>query len=232
MALPILETPTYTTTIPSTKKKIEYRPFLVKEEKILMIAQESGDDTQIFNALKNVVKACTFEKVDPNDLTNYDLEYLFLQFRINSIGESSELKLLCPDCETYSNYTLKLDEIQPPVIPEEIKTKIQLNEEIGITLKPINVKDMDKISDDPAKFAETLSLCIDTIFTEKEVFKRDTVSSAELVAFMDSLTHKQVQEIQEFLESQPSLKHEVHFHCAKCEEKKTTVLEGLQTFFE
>ena len=141
MALPKLETPTYETIIPSTGRAIEYRPFLVKEEKILMMAQETQDTAQAIGALKKIISSCTFGKVDPNALTTYDAEFLFLQLRIKSVGESVDFVITDKDTGEDVNVSVDLSEVQVIEPEVELEKTIQLNDSIGLTLKEVTLKD-------------------------------------------------------------------------------------------
>lgn len=231
MALPTLQTSKYKTTIPSTGKSIEFRPFLVKEEKILMIAQESEDTSMILNAMKDIVKNCTFEKVDVDELASYDLEYLFLQLRAKSVGEIIDLQVKCDKCGELNQLQVNLEEVEIKKPTKEVDNKVILENNIGITLKPISVKDVDGISDKVEDFTKTLSLCIDTIFDDNNVYNVKDVSPSELETFVESMSHKHLLMIDEFMKNQPSIIYNGEYTCHSCKKKNTFTLEGLQDFF-
>ncbi len=237
MALPKLETPTYQTTIPSSGKLIDYRPFLVKEEKILMMAQESQDPAQAMVALKRIIKACTFDKINPNELTTYDAEFLFLQLRIKSVGETAEFQLPCRGCNEMQDVKVDLTEVEVDVPEEKPESNIKLSDDVGIILKELTLndavgltgKDMDDIS-------SLVSLVIDSIYDEEKVYKADSVSKKELAEFVDQLNHTQLQKIQTFISAQPAIQKTIAFGCnnkkAGCDGCKTEVtMRGLADFF-
>lgn len=234
MALPKLETPTYSTTIPSTGREIEYRPFLVKEEKILMMAQESQDTAQAISALKKIISSCTFGKVDPNELTTYDAEYLFLQLRIKSVGETVEFQIKCadPDCDGMTDVVVDLSEVEVVQPDVKVDTNIKLNDSIGMTLKEVTLKDAVGLSGkDMDDITGLVSCVIDTIYDEDKVYNVADVSKKELAVFIDSLNHHQLETITTFIQNQPAIKKEVKYTCVKCGKENVIELRGLQDFF-
>lgn len=231
MALPKLETPTYETIIPSTGRAIEYRPFLVKEEKILMMAQETQDTAQAISALKKIISSCTFGKVDPNALTTYDAEFLFLQLRIKSVGES--VSFIITDKETGEdvNISVDLSEVQVVEPDVELETTIQLNDSIGLTLKEVTLKDAIGLSGkDMNDITGLVSVVIDTIFDNEKVYNTNEVSKKELETFIDSLNHTQLEKITTFIQNQPAIQKEINYRL-KDGQEKTITLKGLQDFF-
>jgi len=234
MALPKLETPTYETTIPSTGKTIEYRPFLVKEEKILMMAQESQDTAQAIGALKKIISSCTFGKVDPNELTTYDAEFLFLQLRIKSVGETVEFQIKCsdPDCDGMTDVIVDLTQVDV-IMPEEPPvTNIKLNDNIGMTLKEVTLKDAIGLSGKEMEdITGLVATVIDTIYDDEKVYNVKDVPKKELATFIDSLNHNQLELVTEFIQKQPQIKKEIRYTCVKCGKENVIVLSGLQDFF-
>ena len=228
MALPKLETAKYSVEIPSTKQTIEFRPFLVKEEKILIQAQESGDTDQIIKALKDIIRVCTFEKVKPNDLTLFDLEYIFLQLRARSVGEEVDFKIKCEECDRQNVVTLDLTEVKIKWPEKKIDNKIKLSDSVGVVLRPIRVKDMNKIEGD---ITESIIASIESIYDEDNVYPTDEASKKELVAFVDSLSHSHLEVIQEYIENQPKLEHVLKYTCLHCGHKNEYTLSGLADFF-
>ena len=231
--LPKLETPTYSTVMPSTGDKVEYRPFLVKEEKILMIAQESKDNGAMLKALKNIIKACTFNKVNPNVCTTYDIEYLFLKLRAASVGETAELQFKCEECGEYNKVEVNLNEIEVVYPKEKPETNIKLTENVGIKLKEVEVNDIETLSDitNPENFSKAIASVIDVIYDAEYVYKVKDTSPKEVLAFIDNLSHTHLEKIQDFIENQPMLKHTVEFKCVKCGHENKIELVGLQSFF-
>lgn len=230
MPLPILETAKHTIEVPSTKEKIEFRPFLVKEEKILLQAQSSEDVKEIVKVVKDIIKVCSFEKVKPNELTIYDLEYIFLQLRAISVGENVEFNIKCEECERKNVVSIDLTEVKVQFPETEIEDKLQLNDEVGITLRPIRIKDIDNIGDGE-DIVEGIIASIDTIFDEENVYKTDDVDKKELAEFVDSLSHKNLEDIQKYIENQPKLQHTIKYKCQFCGHENEHVLSGLSDFF-
>ena len=231
MALPKLETPVYETVIPSTGQTIEYRPFLVKEEKILMMAQESKDSAQALQALKKIISSCTFGKVDPNTLTTYDAEYIFLQLRIKSVGETTEFQIKDEETGTPVSVTVDLTEVEVsgPETPPE--SHIKLNDSIGMTLKEVTLKDAIGLTGADLNDVTTLvASVVDTIYDEDTVYKKENISKDELSAFIESMNHKQLELIQNFIQNQPNISKEVTF-TGPTGHVNTITLRGLQDFF-
>jgi len=235
MPLPVLETPKYIFTVPSTKKRIEYRPFLVKEEKILMIAQETKDPDQIVKAIKDIITTCTFEKIDIDKCTNYDIEYLFLKLRAKSIGETATVGVACKECNKPNDVEINLENVNiiyPKVKPSPI---IKITDSVGLTLKPLTLSDSERIgklesSDDILN--QSLISSIETIYDSSNTYSvPNDCSEEELITFIESLNHKQLEAIQEFISGQPALKHTVEFECIHCKHKNKIELEGIQSFF-
>ena len=145
MALPIIESPKYETTVPSTGKKVQYRPYLVKEEKILMIAMESEDQALIVRAMKNVIKACTFDKLDPDKLCTFDIEYLFLKLRAKAVGEVSKVGLKCEKCDKATDVSINLDSIQIDAKSRGVANRILLTDKVGVNLRWPKMSDVETI---------------------------------------------------------------------------------------
>ena len=234
MPLPILESSKYTVTIPSTGKIVEYRPFLVKEEKILLIAQESNDSTQMFSAMKEIIRACTFEKLDINTITSYDLEYIFLKLRSKSIGENTEINLECSACKTPNPVSIIIDEIEVKIDPKASKT-VMLTDTVGINLRHIRVKDMALLADDKKPQSEIINnvvmASIESIFDADNVYPGDKSTPAELTTFINSLTRAQMSKIESFIESTPKVQKDVSFKCTSCAHDNTINISGTQSFF-
>jgi len=237
MMLPILETPKFETMIPSSKKVVEFRPYLVKEEKILMIALESNDERQMLRAMKEVIRACTFDKINPDDLAIFDLEYLFLKLRAKSVGENVTLQVKCKTCDGSTPVDINIDEVEVKFPNgKDIKKSIWLTENVGITLRPISIKSLSRLdlpdpSDKTARIMELLAASIETIFDREKVYPVEDVSKEEIMAFIDSLNRAQIGKIEEFVTSLPKLEKEIKFTCAKCTGQSEITLSGIQSFF-
>ena len=239
MPLPILETPKYTLIIPSTKKQVEYRPYLVKEEKILMLAMESEDEKQMILAVKDIVRTCTFEKLNPDELTTVDLEYIFLKLRSKSVGEISTVALKCQtaECNGSVNAEINLESIEPTTNGANVSNRIQLADKIGMTLRPMSVRALSRLSggDENRSKADQITTLIissiESIYDEKAVHRAEDYSIEDLSAFVDSLSTQHLQKIRAYIESLPRLSKELHYNCPKCKAKNTITLIGLQSFF-
>ena len=231
--LPKLETPTYSVVLPSTGEQVEYRPFLVKEEKILMIAQESNDNSAMMKALKNIIKACTFNKVNPSKCTTYDIEYLFLKLRAVSVGETAELQFKCEECGEYNTVEINLNDIELVYPDENPETDIKLTDNVGIKLKPVSVDDVETLSDinNPKNFTKAIAAVIDVIYDQENVYKVSDTSEKEVLEFIDNLSHTHLEKIQGFIEKQPQLKYTVEYTCSKCGHENKVELIGMQSFF-
>lgn len=235
MPLPVLETPTYELTVPSTKKKVKFRPFLVKEEKVLMIAQETKDQKTIINAMKDIIKACTFDKLEPNDLTMYDLELIFLKLRAKSVGETVDLNIPCEKCSHKVEYNVNLDQVKVQYPKKKIDSNIKLTDTIGVKLKHLMIKDADKLKDGPSSAADNmmnlLRICIDSIYDQNMVYGATDVTPKELDDFIDSLSRKHIDKMVEYIENVPKVSEKIEFKCPSCGEDNSIVLEGTESFF-
>jgi len=228
MALPILETTKHTIEVPSTKKKIEIRPFLVREEKILIQAQQSNDDKKILKVIKEIISVCSFEKIKPNDLTLFDLEYIFLQLRAISVGETVQFNIKCEECDKTNIVDIDLTEAKIIWPEDKIDNKIELSDEVGLTLRSIRVKDMDKIEND---LTASIIASIESIYDADNVHMTDEADRKELVEFVDSLSHSHLELIQKYIENQPKLKHTFKYTCIFCGHENEHTLSGLSDFF-
>ena len=236
MALPKLTTPTYELEIPSTDAKIKYRPFLVKEEKILMMAMESKKNPDIVQAVKDIVSECTFNKVELSDLPMFDVEYIFLQIRSKSVGEVSKLKLLCPDDGvTYADLELDLSEVKVQV-GDDHTNKITLDNGMGMIMKYPTIdsfKDSGIQDINATNMLEVIGACIQQIYEEegKKTYDPKDQTQKEVTDFIEQLTTKQFQNVQNFFDTMPKLKHTVELENPKTGVKSEIVLQGLNDFF-
>jgi hypothetical protein len=237
MALPKLTTPTYELEIPSTDEKIKYRPFLVKEEKILMMAMESKKNADIVQAVKDIVKECTFSKIDISSMPMFDVEYVFLQIRSKSVGEVSKLKLLCPDDgKTYADCEVDLNEVKVQV-DEDHTNKIELDNGVGIIMKYPTIDSFREsgIQDiNATNMLEVISTCILQIYEDngKKIFDPKDQTKKELTDFIEQLNTKQFKEVQKFFDTMPKLKHTIKVKNPKTKKESDIVLTGLNDFFE
>ena len=236
MALPKLTTPIYELVVPSTDEKIKYRPFLVREEKILLIAMESGASEDIVQAVKSIVEECTFNKLNLGDMPMFDVEYLFLNIRAKSVGEISNLRLLCPDdSETFAEVEVNLSEVIVQV-EKEHTNKIELTDEMGIYMKYPTIDSFVKtgITEVTAtNMLDVITTCVAQIYDKKgeEVFDAKDQTKEELIEFIEQLNTKQFAELQKFFDTMPKLKHVVKIENPKTKVKSDILLQGLGDFF-
>jgi len=232
MTLPKIVTPTYELEIPSSKEKITYRPFLVKEEKILLLAQEAGEESDILNAIKQIIKNCTFEEVEVENLALFDLEYIFLNIRSKSVGEKVELKLLCDDDgETYADVTIDLDEVTVD-FPKEHTNNIQLTDTISLVMRypQMSALSLTTVSDTETIF-HMIKTSIRQIIDGETIYEQVDFTEEDLDAFIESLTSEHFKNIQEFFQTMPKLKHVVKYKNPKTKKQNKRTLEGLNSFF-
>ena len=240
MTLPVLSVPTYTLEIPSTKKSVKYRPFLVKEEKIILIAMQEMDGKiqVIVDAIKQIIKNCTFGALDTDVLTSYDLEYIFLQLKKKSSGAEVDLAFACQNevagqvCAQVNNIKLNLDDVKLTV-PVNRSNKIMLAGSIGVVLKDPTLEDAAIAqevmkSGDLEKIYEIVYGFIDTIFDGETIYEEYTKD--ELKEFIEALPGDQFQKIRDYFDTAPTLKTDLHIKCKKCGHEETVTLEGLQSF--
>jgi hypothetical protein len=226
MALPVLQVPTYELTLPSNSKKIKFRAFLVKEEKLLMIANETGEESERILAITQIIENCTFGKLDAKVMPAFDVEYLFLKLRSKSIGESVNIKILCPDDkETYVEVTVNLDDIVCKK-PKKNANVIKLDSTVGIILKYPGI--LTKSSDSTV---DAVSELIESIYDGDTVFDSVDFSQEEISKFVESMTQKQLQLIVDFFENIPKIGISVDVINPKTKIKSTVKLEGLDSFF-
>ncbi len=236
MALPKLDVPIYEMTVPSTDEKIKYRPFLIKEEKILLIAMESGESEHIIQAVKQIVAECTFNKIKLGDAPMFDVEYMFLNIRAKSVGEVSKLRVLCQDDgKTYANVEVDLNEIQVQV-NDDHTNKIELTDEMGVVMKyptidSFSTAGISNITAD--NMLDVIVTCIDHIYDKKgeEVFDAKDSTKKELMDFVEQMNTKQFQDVQAFFDSMPKLRHEITVVNPKTKVENIVALSGLNDFF-
>ena len=236
MALPKLEVPIYELTVPSTDEKIKYRPFLIKEEKILLIAMESGANEDVSQAVKQIVSECTFNTLKLGNMPMFDVEYIFLQIRSKSVGEVSKLKILCKDDgETYANVEVDLTEIEVQV-NDDHTNKIELTDEMGVIMRYPTIDSFSTagISDITAdNMLDVIVACIEKIYDKKgeEVYDSKDSSKKELMDFVEQMNTQQFQDVQKFFDSMPKLRHEITVVNPKTKVENKVALSGLNDFF-
>ena len=234
MALPKLDTPTYEVKLPSTGEPIKFRPFLVKEQKVLMMAQESKDTKQMINTMGELVKSCCFESIDIQQIPMFDIEYLFLNMRAKSVGEVISLNLLCEDDgKTRVPVEINIEDIHPQITDEHTNV-IQLTESISLHLRYPLLKDqamlMNESETDVQKVFGMLHQCIEEIRDGDTIYYKTDMTKKDLEQFVDQLSTNQFEDILEFFNSMPKLRHIVEIENPKTKVKNTIVLEGLSDF--
>ena len=234
MALPRIDTPTYQLTLPSTQQKIDFRPFLVREQKIIMMAQESQDEKQMVRAMSDLVTSCTFNKFDVNKLPIFDVEYMFLKIRGKSIGETVDLNLVCPDDgETQVPTKINLEEIEVSMTVGH-SNMIDITDKIKLQLRYPVYSDATQVGglEQSDGVFKLLTRCIDNIIYGDQEYNRVDISDKEIEEFIDQLNTDQFNRIVEFFNTMPKLRHVVQITNPKTKVKSEVVLEGLQNFLE
>lgn len=233
MALPKLASAKYELTLPSTGEKIEFRPFLVKEEKALMLAQQSGKDSDIMRALKDVINACTFDKIKAETLPTFDLEYMFINLRAKSVGEIVDLTVTCPDDGT-TTVDVKVDLMKIQCVKEVgHDNNIKITDNIGIIMDYPKVDSIQSLSNGDeieAMFAVVKS-CIRQIYDSENVYEKTDMDKSELDEFVESMSHEQFEKVQEFFNTMPKVKHPIKVKNPNTGVESEVVLEGMQDFF-
>lgn len=237
MALPIINTPTFEITIPSTKKKVKFRQFLVKEEKALLIAQQSGETSSMLHTLKDIIRACSNDKLEVESLSTFDIEYIFCQLRAKSVGEIVELVFNCLACkDPKGTVKIPIDISSIEVnFPKNHTKNIKITDTIGMNMKYPSFELLDKIgevdkNDIDAMFDVVIS-SIDSIYDDSEVYPAKDQSKSDLKQFIDNLTQDQFSKVQEFFNTIPSLEKTIEFKCPNCGHEHKEVLKGLNSFF-
>ena len=237
MPLPKIATPTYELVLPSTGKKIKYRPFLVKEEKVLVLALESEDVTQITNAIKAILKDCISTRIKIDNLPTFDIEYLFLNIRAKSVGEALDLVVTCPDDgETTVPVKVFIDEIEV-LQDEDHSTDISLDGNLTLRMKYPSLDEFIKNNFDfneenqMDQSFQLIASCIDKIYSDEEVWATADCTKKEVNEFLESMNSSQFKLIEKFFETMPKLQHTIEVTNPKTKVKSEVVLEGLASFF-
>ena len=234
MALPKLNTsPKYEMVIPSSKQTVRYRPYLVKDEKVLLMAFESNDSSQARNAIIDTILVCIDEDVKRETLTTFDVEYMFTQIRSKSVGETSKVNVKCEKCETLNAVTINLAEVELDT-PESVNNEIELTPEVSIELSypsADSLINIDKEATNAEKILATIVASIDAIKTEEERVSSKDVTKKEIEEFVDSMTGEQFSNLAEYVKNIPTLKENVEFVCENCGHNNSRELVGFTDFF-
>ena len=237
MTLPKINTPEYRLNVPSTDEEIRFRPFLVKEEKVLLVAQETGTDKATYDAIRTIIKSCTLDEIDIDKLPLFDMEYIFLNIRAKSVGEIAKLKVKCPDDEkTEVEIEVDLSKIQVEMNKDH-DARIKLTDDIGVLMAYPNFGTVTNQSIETPKGQETeklfdmISDCMYQIWHGEETYDVIDYSKKERKAFLDSLNHQQFEKLQNFFETMPTLKHDVDVTNPKTNVTSKITLQGINAFF-
>ena len=234
MALPKLnDSPKYEMVIPSLKQTVRYRPYLVKEEKVLLMAFESNDSSQAMNAIIDTILVCVDENIKRETLTTFDVEYMFTQIRSKSVGETSKVNVKCEKCETLNAVTINLAEVELDT-PESVNNEIELTPEVSIELSypsADSLINIDKEATQAEKILATIVASIDVIKTEEERVSTKDVTKKEVEEFVDGMTGEQFSNLAEYVKNIPTLKENVEFVCENCGHNNSRELVGFTDFF-
>lgn len=231
MALPIVKTATYKTKLPSTGKVIEYRPFLVKEEKILLMLGETKDQKELSRNIKNLLSSCIITDIDVETLTTFDIEYLFLVLRAKSVGEEVSLFIPCQECQKKTPVDVNLEkDIFVDNQKKKTDFKIPISSNVGLVMKYPNIE-MVEMDDKETDSIDMIIACLDSIYDESTVHNLNDYTKEEIREFIQSLSVKDMQKVQQFFETLPKVKCSLDFMCQSCKAQNKFELEGLSNFF-
>ena len=237
MTLPIINAPEYKLRVPSTDEELTYRPFLVKEEKLLLIAQETGTEDATYRAIKNIIESCCHGKVELDKLPLFDMEYIFLNIRAKSVGEVATLKITCPDDkETTVDIEVDLTKVQVQM-DETHDARIQISEKpnIGVLMSYPSIDTLghsvDTKKKDADRLFEMIANSLYQIWHDEETFDAMDYTLKEKMTFLESLSHQQFEKMQKFFETMPSLKHDIEVTNPKTNVTSTVTLQGMNDFF-
>lgn len=234
MALPKLSVPQYMVELPSTGEKISMRPYLVREEKVLLVALESKDAVQIQQAVRNLIMSCCDIK-DVGKLTSFDIEFLFLNLRAKSVGEKIKIGMKCEECETMNDIEINIDDIKVSNLDVEKTFMLDQQKKIGMTLRYPTMDSLENIDlnklDTVQGLMDLVVASVDTIFDDDNVYNADEETKEDLVDFVESFGSEQFKMIQDFFTNVPAMSYEDTFCCTNCQHENTIGLKGLQSFF-
>ena len=231
MNIPMIKVPKFTTTLPYSGEKIEFRPFLVKEEKVLLLANESEKTEDAVQALKDIIEACTFNKVQISNYCLADMQWLFLQIRGKSIGEEIDVYLICGECEAKQLHTMNVSEFETVVTPAS--NLISIDGATKVELKYPTLEHYAALyeTDSEETIYKIVANCITKIYNEDEVFVNEGDNELELLEFIDNLTPEQFAPFEKFFKNMPVLHKKVVYACKKCETENTLTVDGINHFF-
>jgi len=218
-------------TLPIAKMSVKYRPFLVKEEKILLVALQSGNPNQIIDAIRNMVLACTEGKLDTQKIAAADANHAMLQIRGKSIGEELKPTVKCTKCDGKTPVRINIESIQTQVIRDEKPNTVKINDDVSLVLRYPTIHDLDVTKDEASMIFEMAYSCIDKILYKDEIYERGSVQEDDVNLFIESLLPEQFKQITDYLQSAPSVKYDFPFKCPNCGNEMNVVLENTLDFF-
>ncbi len=240
--LPKIDVPVYETTLISTGKKIRFRPFLVKEQKIFLMASQSDDAKEVVTAIKQVISNCILDDIEVDKLPTFDLENIFMQLRARSVGEKVELNYVCNNpiktssdeekpCGGKIKLFLDLFDVKPTIDPEHDK-KIELTPKLGIVMKYPTFEILNSLNiESQADLLKLIVACIDYVYDDEQIYYAKDTTEEELIEFIENMQQSDIQKIEKFFQTIPKISKSLDFHCTKCGYKETMVIEGIQNFF-
>lgn len=236
MALPQINNSRYEVVIPSTGQKVSYRPYLVKEEKVLMMAMESNDSKMIMNATIDIIKACVFDDINIDELAMFDIETLFVALRAKSVGERIDLSVKCDECDGRNDIQIDFDDIKTPEV-KETESVIMITDKVGVTMRYPSYSDIAEIDGnnnedvDINAALKVIVACIKNIFDEDAVYDAKNETKKSLTDFVESLSNAQFIKLSQFFSESPALTYDLKYDCIHCKTHNETELKGLQSFF-
>lgn len=228
MPLPIMNTPTFKVKLHSLSNEVEFRPFLVKEEKILILAQESNEPKEMIKAMQDIVTSCSNGAVDGRELPFFDLQNAFIQLRSQSIGNMTDFILICGECGHKTETTLDLNSLTVDY-PDNHTNKIMLSDSVGVFMK---YPKAEILVDDETPAFDLVVSCVDKIFDQDEIYNAEDEGKEEVEKFINSLSTQQFEKIVEFFQTSPRLEKTIDYTCIKCETENTVLIDGVENFFE
>lgn len=229
--LPVSQIPQYSTTLPVSGIVAKFRPFVVKEEKILLLALQSQNTQQISDAMANIISVCTNGVVDTHKICSADAEYIFLQIRSKSIGEEAKPQVLCGKCQTQTTLRIKLDDVNLKTTLPKTDGVIKLDEDVSLVMRYANIHDIDTTKSAVDAAFDLAKQCVDSVIIGEEVVTRADIDDEDLGNFIDNLSPKAFEQIMDFFETTPKLNYGIEYTCPKCREKVKVEFKSMADFF-
>lgn len=223
--------PYYTMTLPVSKTVVKYRPFLVKEEKVLLVALHSGNPNHIIEAVRNMILSCTDGKLDTKKIPAADSNYAMLQIRAKSVGEELKPTVKCSACESKTPVRIGIDKIQTKTVIEDVNPNIKINDDVTLVMRYPTIHDLDVTKEEVSMIFSMAYSCIDKVIYKQEVYDRGDVNDDDINLFMENLLPEQFKQITDYIETAPTVKYEFMFACPNCKQKMSVSMENLTDFF-